>query len=162
MPDNKSVAVYWAIIGLLLLTIAGLVLKFVVLGTTATAADGRKAIILEPSERAVVLNEMRQFLAGIQQMLDAADRGDATAIAKIARPLGMAAAHNVPAGLAAKLPLEFKSLGHGVHSDFDRIAMDAEAMNDVRLSLRQLSATLKTCVACHAGYQITAASAPVR
>ncbi|MDO8706541.1 MAG: hypothetical protein Q7J84_16495 [Sulfuricaulis sp.] len=162
MPDNKSVAVYWAIIGLLLLTIAGLVLKFVVLGTTETAADGRKAIILEPSERAVVLNEMRQFLAGIQQMLDAADRGDAAAIAKIARPLGMAAAHNVPAGLAAKLPLEFKSLGHGVHGDFDRIAMDAEAMNDVRLSLRQLSGTLKTCVACHAGYQITVASAPAR
>lgn len=162
MPDNKSVAVYWAIIGLLLLTIAGLVLKFVVLGTTETAADGRKAIILEPSERAIVLNEMRQFLAGIQGMLDAADRGDAAAIVKIARPLGMAAAHNVPAGLAAKLPLEFKSLGHSVHGDFDRIAMDAEAMSDVRLSLRQLSGAMKTCVACHATYQITAAAASAR
>src|SRR3990167_8173079 len=101
MPDNKSVAVYWAIIGLLLLTLAGLVVKFVVLGTTETAADGRKAIILEPSERAVVLNEMRQFLAGIQGMLDAADRGDAAAIAKIARPPGMAAAPNPPPRPAA-------------------------------------------------------------
>jgi hypothetical protein len=162
MPGNKSVAAYWAIIGLLLLTIAGLVLKFVVLGTTETAADGRKVIILEPAERAVVLNEMRQFLAGIQLMLDAADRGDAAAIAKIARPLGMAAAHSVPASLAAKLPLEFKSLGHGVHSDFDRIAMDAEAMNDVRLSLRQLSGTMKTCVSCHARYQITAVPVQAR
>ena len=160
MSANKSAAVYWVIIGLLLLTIAVLVLKFVVLGTTETTADGRKAIILEPSERAMVLNEMRQFLAGIQNMLDAADRGDAAAIAKIARPLGMAATQHVPAGLAAKLPLEFKTLGHGVHGDFDRIAMDAEAMGDVRLSLRQLGDTMKKCVACHATYRI--APAPVR
>jgi hypothetical protein len=162
MPKNKSVAVYWAIIGLLLLTIAGLVLKFAVLGTTQTAVDGRQAIILEPSERAVVLNEMRQFLAGIQQMLDAADRGDAAAIAKIARPLGMAAAHNVPAGLAAKLPLEFKTLGHGVHGDFDRIAMDAEAMSDVRLALRQLAGAMKKCIACHATYQIAVLPVPAK
>ena len=69
MSANKNVMVYWAIIGLLLLTIAGLVLKFVVLGRTGTVADGRVTILLEPSERAVVLNEMRQFLAGIQSML---------------------------------------------------------------------------------------------
>lgn len=159
MSANKNVAVYWAIIALLLLTVAGLVLKFVVLGRTGTAADGRVAIMLEPSERAVVLNEMRQFLAGIQGMIEAADRGDAAAMAKIARPLGMAAAHNVPAGLAAKLPLEFKTLGYSVHSDFDRIAMDAEAMNDARLALRQLGETMKKCVACHATYQL--APAPV-
>ena len=68
----------------------------------------------------------------------------------------------VPAGLAAKLPLEFKTLGHGVHEDFDRIAMDAEAMNDARLSLRQLGETMKKCVACHATYQIAATPVAVR
>lgn len=162
MTANKDVVVYRVIIGLLLLTIVGLVLKFVVLGQTGTGVDGRTTILLEPSERAVVLNEMRQFLAGIQQMLEAAERNDAVAIAKIARPLGMAAAHAVPAGLAAKLPLEFKTQGHGVHGDFDRIAMDAEAMNDVRLSLRQLGETMKKCVACHAAYQIATAPGPQR
>ncbi|GAB4508315.1 MAG: hypothetical protein Tsb0026_06750 [Sulfuricaulis sp.] len=154
MVVNKNIVVYRIIIGLLLLTIVGLLLKFVVLGRTGAEVDGRVTILLEPSERAVVLNEMRQFLAGIQQMLEAAERNDAAAIAKIARPLGMAAAHAVPAGLAAKLPLEFKTLGHSVHNDFDRIAMDAEAMNDVRLSLHQLGGTMKKCVACHATYQI--------
>jgi hypothetical protein len=162
MATKTNVTIYWAIIGLLLLTVAGLVLKFVVLGRTGTAADGRVAIFLEPSERAVVLNEMRQFLAGIQGMLEAADRGDAAAIAKIARPLGMAAAQDVPAGLAAKLPLEFKTLGHGVHGDFDRIAMDAEAMNDSRLSMHQLGETMKKCVACHATYQIAATPVAAR
>lgn len=162
MSAAKNAGVYWVIIGMLLLTIAGLVLKFVVLGKTELAGDGRTAIILESSERAVVLNEMRQFLAGIENILDAADRGDAEAIAKSARPLGMAAAHNVPAGLAAKLPLEFKTLGYSVHSDFDRLAMDADTMSDVRLSLRQLSNTMKKCVACHAAYQIAATPAPGR
>ena len=162
MSANKNAGVYWAIIGILLLVVVGLLLKFVVLGKTEMAGDGRRAIILESSERAVVLNEMRQFLAGIQNILDAADRGDAEAIAKIARPLGMATAHNVPAGLAAKLPLEFKTLGYSVHSDFDRLAMDADAMSDVRLSLHQLSNTIKKCVACHAAYQIAAVPAPSR
>lgn len=157
MKAKQNIAVYWTIIGLLLLTIAGMVLKFVVLGRTETAVDGRVTILLEPPERAVVLNEMRQFLAGIQQMLEAAERNDAAAIAKIARPLGMAAAHAVPAGLAAKLPLEFKTLGHGVHGDFDRIAMDAEAMSDVHLSLRQLGDAMKKCIACHATYQFALA-----
>ena len=154
MSTTKGILIYWAIIGLLLLTIAGLLLKFVVLGRTGTTVDGRVTILLEPSERAVVLNEMRHFLAGIQQILEAAERNDAAAIIKIARPLGMAAAHAVPAGLPAKLPLEFKTLGHSVHGDFDRIAMDAEAMQDVRLSLRQLGEAMKKCVACHATYQI--------
>lgn len=160
MAVNKNVLVYRVIIGLLLLTIVGLVLKFVVLGRTGAGVDGRTTILLEPSERAVVLAEMRQFLSGIQQMLEAAERNDAAAIAKLARSLGMAAAHAVPAGLAAKLPLEFKTLGHSVHQDFDRIAMDAEAMNDARLSLRQLGETMKKCVACHATYQIASTPGP--
>ena len=160
MAINKSVMVYRVIIGLLLLTIAGLVLKFLVLGRTGPEVDGRVTILLDPPERAIVLNEMRQFLGAIQQMLEAAERNDAGAIARIARPLGMAATQHVPAGLAAKLPLEFKTLGHSVHGDFDRIAMDAEAMNDVRWSLRQLGDTMKKCVACHATYQI--ASTPPR
>lgn len=162
MTVNKNIVVYRVIIGLLLLTVVGLVLKFVVLGRTGAEVDGRTTILLEPSERAVVLNEMRQFLAGIQQMLEAAERNDAAAIAKVARPLGMAAAHAVPAGLAAKLPLEFKTLGHSVHGDFDRIAMDAEALSDVRLSLRQLGGTMKKCVMCHATYQIATVSGSQR
>ena len=84
MAVNKNVLVYRVIIGLLLLTIVGLVLKFVVLGRTGAEVDGRTTILLEPSERAVVLSEMRQFLNGIQQMLEAAERNDAAAIAKLA------------------------------------------------------------------------------
>jgi hypothetical protein len=83
-------------------------------------------------------------------------RNDARAIADAARPMGMAAAAGVPATLAAKLPLEFKQLGHSVHEDFDRLALDADALGDVKHAHTQLSETLKKCVACHARYQIMA------
>jgi len=156
---KTNAAVYWVIIGLLLLTIIGLVFKFMVLGKTEVAVDGRQAVVLDPSERALVLNEMRQMLTATQSVLEAVERGDAATIVKAARPLGMAAAQNVPATLAAKLPLEFKLQGHSVHEDFDRIAMDAEALGDVRHSFQQMNAVLKKCVACHAVYQITAAPA---
>ncbi len=148
--------VYWVIIGLLLLTIVGLVFKFMVLGKTETAVDGRQAVVLDPSERALVLNEMRRFLSAVQIVLEAADRGDTAAIVQAVRPLGMVATQDVPATLVAKLPLEFKMLGHGVHADFDRIAMDAEALADARHALQQMNAVMKKCVACHAVYQITA------
>ncbi len=95
-------------------------------------------------------------LTAVQKVTDAAVRNDAGAIVAAAKPMGMAAAGGVQPTLAAKLPLEFKQLGHSVHQDFDRIALDAEAMGDTRHALAQLGETLGKCVACHAMYQITA------
>ena len=147
---------YLAIIAVLLGVIAAMGYTFLVTGKTVPAEDRRIAIVLEPAERSLVLTEMRGFLIAVQAITEAVTRTDARAIAAAARPMGMAAAGGVPATLAAKLPLEFKQLGHGVHEDFDRIALDIEAMGDVKHAHTQLSETLKKCVACHALYQITA------
>jgi len=153
--DVKRIAiVYLSVIGLLLLVILAMAYKFLIAGSTAVGDDRRIALRLEPAERALVLTEMRGFLGATQQIAAAAARNDAAAIAAAAKPMGMAAAGNVPAGLAAKLPLEFKQLGHSVHQDFDRIALDAEALGDTRHALAQLGETLNKCVACHAMYQI--------
>ena len=147
---------YLAIIAILLGVIAVMAYTFLIAGKTVTAEDKRSAIVLEPAERALVLGEMRGFLIAVQAITEAVTRNDARAIAAVARPMGMAAAAGVPATLAAKLPLEFKQLGHSVHEDFDRIALDADALGDVKHAHTQLSETLKKCVACHALYQITA------
>ncbi len=154
----RSVTViYLAIIAGLVGVIAVMAYTFLVAGkTTITAEDPRRAIVLDPPERALVLTEMRGFLTAVQTITDAAVRNDAKAIAAAAKPMGMAAAGGVPPALAAKLPLEFKQLGHSVHQDFDRIALDAEAMGDTRHSLTQLGETLGKCVACHAMFQLTA------
>ena len=147
---------YLSIIVLLLGVIAVMAYTFLVAGKTVPADDRRTAIVLEPAERSLVLTEMRGFLIAVQAITEAVTRNDAKAIAAAARPMGMAAAGGVPATLAAKLPLEFKQLGHGVHEDFDRLALDVDALGDVKHAHTQLSETLKKCVACHALYQITA------
>ena len=147
---------YLAIIAALLGVIAVMAYTFLIAGKTVPTEDKRSAIVLEPAERALVLGEMRGFLIAVQAITEAVTRNDATAIAAAARPMGMAAAAGVPATLAAKLPLEFKQLGHSVHEDFDRLALDADALGDVKHAHAQLSETLKKCVACHALYQIMA------
>jgi hypothetical protein len=145
---------YLAIIAALLGVIAAMGYTFLVAGKTVTAEDKRSAIVLESAERSLVLGEMRGFLIAVQAITEAVTRNDARAIADAARPMGMAAAAGVPATLAAKLPLEFKQLGHSVHEDFDRLALDTDALGDVKRSHTQLSEMLKKCVACHALYQI--------
>lgn len=154
---KRITVVYLVIVVGLLGVIAVMAYVFLVAGKTATtAADPRRAIVLDPPERALVLAEMRGLLTAVQKITDAVVRNDAAAIAAAAKPVGMAAAGVVPPTLAAKLPLEFKRLGHSVHQDFDRLALDAEALGDARHALAQLGETLNTCVACHAAFQLAA------
>ncbi|HEY5366448.1 MAG TPA: hypothetical protein VIL19_08230, partial [Casimicrobiaceae bacterium] len=60
---NKT---YPVIVIVLVLVIAAMVYKFIVSGSTEKAADGRVSVVLAPGERALVLREMRDFVAGIQ------------------------------------------------------------------------------------------------
>lgn len=122
----------------------------------ANLKDERKALNLEPSERAMLLLEMRQFLNGIQIMTDALSRDDLKTVAQAATPLGNLATHDVPDSLKAKLPKEFKQVALAVHSGFDQLAMDAESLGDARHTQNQLGAILKNCVSCHSMFQIHA------
>ena len=122
----------------------------------APSHDGRAVLELTPEERAMILEEMRLFLAGVQKMTGALAQQDMAAAAEAARSMGQKMVHEVPPALRAKLPMEFRQLGASVHGDFDQIAMDAESLKDVSYSLGQLSATLQKCVSCHAMYQIQA------
>lgn len=116
--------------------------------------DARVVLHLDPAERAMILEEMRLFLGGVQKMTGALARQDMPATAQAARDLGVKMTHEVPPALRAKLPLEFRQLGFSVHRDFDQLALDADSLKDVSHSLGQLSSTLQKCVACHATYQI--------
>lgn len=120
----------------------------------APATDGRAVLALTPDERAMILDEMRTFLDGVQKVTDALAREDMSAVAHAARSMGQKLTHEVPPALRAKLPMEFRQMGSAVHREFDQIALDAESLKDVRYSLNQLSVTLQKCVSCHATYQI--------
>ena len=120
----------------------------------APGHDARVVLALTPEERAIILDEMRQFLDAVQKMTAALARQDMPATAKASRAVGQHMGHAVPPSLRAKLPIEFRQLGNSVHREFDQMALDAETLGDVSHSLTQLSATLQKCVSCHATYQI--------
>lgn len=154
MSDTSRSRIYPAIVVVLLLVIAAMAYKFVISGSTQKGDDERIAIMLAPGERALVLREMRGFVAGVQRITDALSRDDMKGVANAARDLGMARTHDAPVAMMGKLPLGFKTLAFGVHRGFDGIAMDADAIGMPKHSLAQLSDVLRQCVACHATYQL--------
>lgn len=116
--------------------------------------DARTELALTPEARNVVLTEMRGFVSGLQRITGALSEEDMQTVAEVARSLGTTAARETPPEVLKQLPAEFRKLGFQVHSDFDRIAADAEAMEDPGHTLRQVSEAMNGCVACHAAYQI--------
>lgn len=146
--------VYLAAIIVLLLIIAAMAYKFIVVGSTQKAEDGRIAILLEPGERDLVLKEMRAFVESLQLMSDALSKDDMKGVANAARTMGMAKSQDVPLAMIGKLPLEFKKLAFSVHGAFDTIANDAETVGTAKHTLGQLSEVLQKCVACHSSYQL--------
>ena len=155
MTDTSKNRIYLMIIAVLLLLVVAMAYKFIVVGSTEKTEDGRVAIILEPGERALMLREMREFVVGLQLISDALSRDDMRDVAKAARTMGAGRTHDVPITMMSKLPIEFKIRALGVHSEFDTMAMDAEAFGISKRTLAQLSGVLQKCVGCHAGYRVT-------
>ncbi len=145
---------------ILAIAIAGLLYVFVIKGETEAGNknDPRTALVLSESERALVLEEMRAFLAAVQTITLAANRNDMQAVATAARKVGSAAQGEVPASLVKKLPIAFKKLGFGTHQAFDQLALDAESFGDTTQTLEALGTLMSNCVGCHATYQIKTAS----
>jgi len=158
MTDASRSQIYLTVIVVLLLVIAVMVYNFIVAGSTEKVEDGRVAILLEPGERALMLREMRAFVAGLQLMTNALSRDDMQDVAKIAREMGTARTRDVPLAMMGKLPLGFKTLAFSVHGGFDTIAIDAETIGKPKRTLGQLSDVLQKCVACHITYQVKTAT----
>ncbi len=148
------------IILLLVAAVGALLYTFVVKGQTApgSKSDPRTALVLEPGERALVLEEMRAFLASVQTIVLAATKDDMPAVIEAARKVGRAAQGEVPVSLMKKLPASFKKLGFATHQGFDQLAMDAEALGDKDQVLEALGNLLNNCNGCHAAFQITTAN----
>jgi len=145
---------HWIAITILSLLLVAIGIKFVVLGNTEKADDGRTAVILEPVERQAVLGEMRTLLETIQTIVEALANEDLVAVEESARAVGKAAIQTVDFRLRAKLPLDFKKLGFGTHYAFDDIADMAKAKAPVKQIQLKLAETMNNCIACHASFQL--------
>jgi cytochrome c556 len=151
--------VAWASLGLWLVTIVVAAVYFV-RGQTAPSTDGRRAVLLSPAERDLVLGEMRTMLSSVHGVVQGASANDLKQVTAAARASGMQAAVDVNPALMAKLPLEFKELGMTVHQGFDDLATAVETGKANRDEvLRRLGTQLSACIGCHASFRIDVAAA---
>ncbi|MCS6284008.1 MAG: hypothetical protein RL768_2124 [Nitrospirota bacterium] len=130
---------------------------FFVKGWTVKGTDGRMEISLAPSERDLILGEMRQLLKAVHGVVtgvagqdQAADRQQ---IEQAARAAGMGMAVDVNPAIMAKLPLSFKQMGMSIHRDMDALA-DAVANKETSQQiLQRLSNMTARCTTCHDMYR---------
>lgn len=143
------------IVALLLVIILG-AYKFIFQGNVSEikSDDGRTAIVLLPSEKDLILDEMRAFLSASQQIIQAVSQDDMQKVVVAAKKVGMAAQEEVPGSLVGKLPMTFKKLGFDTHTKFDELAMDAGDMEDKEQTIKLLAELMQNCVACHAAYRL--------
>lgn len=116
--------------------------------------EHRSLLRLDAEEAAHLRLEMRLFLSSVHKIVSGVAHNDMRMVAEAAQSAGMAAAHEVPAGLRQKLPAEFRKLGHLTHVGFDDLARDAASMADANLALRQLDQIMSNCISCHATYRV--------
>lgn len=130
------------------------------LSAVAEDVDKRQILSLTEPQRHYVLSEMRELLAGTQDILGALAKDDMATVAKSAHALGFEMKHKAENPLHDVLPKAFMQLGMPMHKEFDKIAADAQSLKNPKHTLQQLNATMAKCTACHATYQIrTGASA---
>jgi len=127
----------------------GLFAVFFVKGTTTVTSDHRRAIMLSPSEKDLVLGEMRTMLTAVNGVLGALSENDMKKAAIAASSGGMAMAVDTSPVLMAKLPLDFKELGMGTHRAFDDISADITKGATLPEVLKSMHQITNRCVACH-------------
>jgi hypothetical protein len=146
-------------LGLWIVTI-GVAGWFFVQGRTTQGTDGRTHIVLAPSERDLILGEMRMLLKAVHGVVtglagqdQAADR---TQIEQAARSAGMGMAADVNPALMAKLPLPFKQMGMSIHKDMDALADAIVQKETPQQILQRLSSMTARCATCHDLYRFSA------
>ncbi len=121
----------------------------------ANEFDRRQVIELDQKNKAQLLSNMRSTLSSTQSIMSALAVEDMQAVVQYARPLGFKARKGQgPDELHSMLPKSFKMLGKAMHQDFDKIADDAETLQDPKHTLQQLAAVLSSCQGCHATFQV--------
>jgi len=151
--STRKLALFSLVLWIVTITIVAILF---VRGQTISGSDGRTAILLKEDERNLVLEEMRNMLDSVQGIIAGLSEQDLAMVASASRASGSSMAQQVPPALMTKLPLEFKQLGHSVHSGFDELTVAATQEETTDMILYRLSGQLSRCVACHATYQLQA------
>lgn len=126
-------------------------------GKTGKSTDGRTAVYLSQDEKDLVLREMRTLLVSVNGILEGLSKDDFEKAAGAASAAGMGlveSLENQEKKILLKLPVEFKKLGLGTHTQFDNIAEMIRKKENLKTVLSEMDILTKKCTACHAGYRI--------
>lgn len=125
-------------------------------GWTTPGTDARTAIILAPSERELILNEMRMLLKAVHGVVAglSGSEMDRKAIEAAARAAGMTMAADAGPAVMMKLPLPFKQMGMSIHRDMDALADAVAGEATPQQLLGRLSSMTARCTACHDMFQL--------
>lgn len=152
----------WSLVIFLSIVVAIFSYEFTV-GEVKPSEDGRLAVQLTKDERNALLLEMRTWLQSTQSILAAVSAKNFEEVSRVAKISGMSAEEGTPASLFRKLPAAMKALGFDTRKKFDEISDDAIKLRDPEHTIKQLSNTMNSCVACHSVYRFTEAyKAPFR
>jgi len=121
---------------------------------TRESSDHRREILLAETERNLVLAEMRGIIGSLDGVLQGLTKSDRKQIEESARASGMVMASEENAGLIAKLPMEFKQLGLGLHREFDSLADAVKAGESPQQLLERTSKLTSRCNGCHQVYRL--------
>ena len=153
----------WITLGLWIVTI-GVAGWFFVQGWTTQGRDGRMQIVLAPTERDLILGEMRILLKAVHGVVTGLaaqnQEADRAQIEQAARSAGMAMAADVNPALMAKLPLPFKQMGMSIHKDMDALADAIVQKETPQQILQRLSSMTARCTTCHDLYRFSAERNP--
>lgn len=153
----------WITLGLWIVTI-GVAGWFFVQGWTTQGTDGRMQIVLAPTERDLILGEMRMLLKAVHGVVTGLagqdQEADRTQIEQAARSAGMGMAADVNPALMAKLPLPFKQMGMSIHKDMDALADAIVQKETPQQILQRLSSITARCTTCHDLYRFSAERKP--
>jgi len=145
----KKIAIGSMVLWIITISYAGYKFKY----GNAEKVDNRVAITLSVAEKDVVLGEMRLLLEGLQGIISGLSNSDFKKVEVSARGNGMVMAQDVNPALMLKLPVEFKSVGMGVHKAFDDLAENIDG-KDIKIILREIDSIMDSCVGCHLIYKL--------
>jgi hypothetical protein len=121
----------------------------------ASDVDRRAPVVLRPNEKAAMLQDMREYLNGLQVIFAALAKEDMTTVANRAQALGTINVFHTKLMFPTVSGVRFRELAALVHEDFEEIAADARTNRNPKTTLEKLSVTMKRCVSCHETFRIT-------
>lgn len=144
-----------AVVGILWVVTIVVIGWLFVKGWTAASTDGRTEILLAPSERDLILTEMRDLLKAVSGVVSGLSDPSTSPIqaAQAARAAGMQMAADVNPTLMVKLPLAFKQMGMSVHRDMDGLADAVTGGETPQQILNRLASITARCTTCHDMYR---------